>query len=71
MIIRQADIAIVVYYRPWPFFMLQRRTLFRFVARNGENRQVTWEKQPAADIERDFDKYFKDFDPKLHESDRH
>lgn len=57
--IKQADLAIAVYYRPWPwpFTIVRRHRLFRFVARIGREGEVVWDKQPAADLEPDFDNY--------------
>jgi hypothetical protein len=53
--IKQADLAIAVYYRPWPFTIVRKHRLFRFVARIGREGEVVWDKQPAADLEADFD----------------
>jgi len=55
--IDQADLAIVVYFRPWPLTFLRRHRLFRFVARAGENGQLIWEPQPSAELEPSFDKF--------------
>jgi hypothetical protein len=52
----RADLAIAVYYRAWPFTFYREHRLFRFVAHIGKE-EVTWEKQPAAVLEPDFDKY--------------
>lgn len=54
--VRQADLAIVIYYRPWPFTFLHSHRLLRFVARIGNTGQiVAWDKQPAEELEPDFD----------------
>lgn len=51
-----ADIAIVVYYRPWPFVFWHSRRFFRFVSRH-TSKSVTWDKQPSdSAIENGFDK---------------
>jgi hypothetical protein len=53
----KADLAIAVYYRPWPITILRCHRLFRFVARIGSNGDVVaWDKQPSAILEQDFDK---------------
>ena len=58
--LRQADLAIVVYYRPWPFTLIRRHRLFRFVARIGGNGTVDWDKQPTTEeMERDYDSFVK------------
>ncbi len=54
-----ADLAIIVYYRPWPFTILRTRRLFRFIGRFGEGGQVAWDKQPADQLEPDFDKWIE------------
>jgi len=53
----EGDLAIVVYYRVWPFTFYRDRRLFRFAARFGEHGEITWEKQPAAIMEADFEKW--------------
>ena len=54
----KADLAIVVYYRPYPFTFLRSHKLFRFVARVGNNGNVVaWDKQPSAILEPDFEKF--------------
>jgi hypothetical protein len=57
--IKNADLAIVAYYRPWPFTFLRNHRLFRFVANVSRDGEVTWEKQPAAALEKDFDNYIQ------------
>jgi hypothetical protein len=57
--ITQADLAMVVYYRPWPFTFLRRHKLLRLVARIGEQGDIIWERQPAAPLEKDFDAYIQ------------
>lgn len=55
-----ADLAIVVYYRPWPIPFLRCHRLFRFVARFGDKGQIlAWDAQPAKPLEQDFDKAIK------------
>ena len=54
--VTHADLAIVAYYRAWPFTFYRDHRLFRFVAHFGQG-EVTWEKQPAAALEPDFDKF--------------
>jgi hypothetical protein len=56
--VTEADLAIVVSYRAWPFTFHKGRRFFRFVANFGKQGEVTWEKQPAEGLETDFDKYF-------------
>jgi hypothetical protein len=53
----KADLAIVAYYRIWPFTFYRGHRLFRFVAHVGSHGEVTWEKQPAAVLEPDFDNW--------------
>jgi hypothetical protein len=56
--LKNADLAIVVYHRawPWPFTFYRTRRLFRFVARVGRNGEVAWDKQPTPEsMEHDFD----------------
>lgn len=57
--IQQADLAIAVYFRPWPLTFLRRHRLFRFVARIGKQGEVVWEKQPAADLEQDYNEFIQ------------
>jgi hypothetical protein len=52
-----ADLAIVVYYKMWPFTFYQDHRLFRFVARFSKEGEVVWEKQPAAALEPAFGHY--------------
>jgi hypothetical protein len=53
-----ADVAIVLSYRPWPFTFVTRRKLFRFVARpSGGN--VIWDKQPSSPMEQDFEEFIR------------
>jgi hypothetical protein len=58
MRVTKADLAIVVYYRAWPFMFYRGRRFFRFIAHFGKQGEVTWEKQPAEVLEPDFDKNF-------------
>ena len=54
-VLARADLAIVVYYRTWPFTFYRDHRLFRFVARNGMNSEIVWDKQPTSEVmERDF-----------------
>lgn len=55
-ILARADLAIVVYYRPWPFTFYRDRRMFRFVSHAGKQGEITWEKQPSGALEPDFDK---------------
>ena len=57
--INHADLAIVVYYRAWPFTFYRPHKLFRFVASFGEGNKIIWEKQPAAIIEPGYDKFIQ------------
>jgi hypothetical protein len=61
LIVKHADIAIIVYYRPWPFTFLRSHRLYRFVARMNPQGQITsWDKQPAAQLEPDFEHWLKE-----------
>jgi hypothetical protein len=51
-----ADLAIVVYYRAWPFIFYRDHRLFRFVAHTNQQGEVIWNKQPASPLEPDFEK---------------
>lgn len=66
--ITHADVAISIYYRPWPFTRLRRHKLLRLVARPGEG-QVVWDEQPADILEKDYDTYIQEhsgtFPPKI------
>lgn len=55
--LKSADLAIVVYYRTWPFTFYRTHKLFRFVARIGSNGEVVWDKQPADALEADYDEF--------------
>jgi hypothetical protein len=55
--IDRADLALVVYFRPWPFTLIPLRRLFRFVARRAENGQLIWEPRASSDLQPDFDKF--------------
>jgi hypothetical protein len=58
--VTQADIGIVIDYRPWPLVFLRSRRIFRFVARFDEKGNiVAWDKQPAYIMEKDFDNAIK------------
>lgn len=57
-----ADLAIVVYYRDWPFTFYRDRRFFRFVANIGKHGEVTWEKQPSSILEPDFDNQWTEKD---------
>lgn len=51
--VRDADLAIVASYRPWPFTFIRRRKFFRFVSRrNGET--ISWDRQPVSVLEDHF-----------------
>lgn len=68
-VINFADLAIVVYYRVWPFTFYRDHRLFRFVADVEKEKAIVWEKQPAAILEPDFDKWITEhggvFPPKF------
>jgi hypothetical protein len=58
--LRYADLAIVVYYRVWPFTFYRTHRLFRFVARIGKNGEVVWDKQPSTEaLEQDYDNFIR------------
>lgn len=64
--VTKADVAIVVYYRPWPF-SFHRHRLFRFVATFAKNGTVTWEKQPVPPLEKsEFNQLMANFSKDLH-----
>jgi hypothetical protein len=58
-VITYANLAIVVYYRAWPFTFYRDHRLFRFVANFGKHGEITWEKQPAAELEQDYNRFIK------------
>jgi len=58
--LKYADLAIVAYYRAWPFTFYRTHTLFRFVARIGKNGEVIWDREPADAIEKDYDMFIKE-----------
>ena len=68
-VIAQADLAIVAYYRVWPFTFYRAHRLFRFVAGIGKNNEIVWEKQPSEVLEVDYDRWIEThggtFPPKL------
>jgi hypothetical protein len=52
------DLAVVIYYRPWPFVMFRAHKLLRFVGSPGADLHSTiWDKQPSSDMERDFENW--------------
>jgi hypothetical protein len=54
------DLAIVVYYRPWPFTFLRFHKLFRFVGRPTSDLKGTiYDRQPSAPLENDFNELLK------------
>jgi len=56
------DLAIVVYYRPWPFTMFRTHKLIRFSARPGlDKRAAVWDRHPVGELEADFDKWLTTF----------
>jgi hypothetical protein len=57
--ITQADLAIAVYYRPWPLTFLRGHKLLRLVARTGKQGEVVWDRQPAAPLEEDYDAFIR------------
>lgn len=58
-----ADIAIIVFYHPWPFTFFHYRRFFRFVMRRETDGNITWDKQPTPpELELDFDR-LKQIDP--------
>ena len=56
--IKGIDIAVVAYYRPWPFTFLRCRKFFRFEGRN-DGAKLNWYKQPPGDIDQSFDAVMK------------
>jgi hypothetical protein len=69
-LLAKADLAIVVYYRVWPFTFYRDHRLFRFVANTQKNGEVIWEKQPAESLETDYDRFIANhggtFPPAIH-----
>jgi hypothetical protein len=58
------DLAIAVYYRPWPFTFLRIHKLFRFVGRPTPDLKGTiFDKQPSAPLENDFNELLKSNPP--------
>jgi hypothetical protein len=68
-VISRVDMAIVVYYRAWPFTFYRDHRLFRFVASLGKDGEVSWEKQPSVDLEPDYNEFIREhgdtFPPQL------
>jgi hypothetical protein len=58
--INLADLAIVVYYRAWPFTFYRGHRLFRFVANIGRHGEISWDKQPADALGAAYDKFLND-----------
>jgi hypothetical protein len=58
--ITQADLAIAVYYRPWPLTFLRLHKLLRLVARIGKQSEVVWDRQPADVLEKDYDMFIQE-----------
>jgi hypothetical protein len=53
--VQDADLAIVVAYRSWPFTFIRHRKFFRFVSRrNGQT--ITWDRQPVSVLEDNFNR---------------
>lgn len=61
-----ADLAIVVYYHPWPFVFLNSRHFFRFVSRTVSPGVTIWEKQPSQIIEKEFDEEMRENPQAMH-----
>jgi hypothetical protein len=52
------DLAIIVYYRVWPFWFIQKRSLFYFSARPTDDFNGTiFDRQPATQIEKEIDRF--------------
>ena len=50
------DLALVIYYRPWPFTRFQCYKLIRFVGKAAPGLKYTiYEEQPSGDLEKDFE----------------
>jgi hypothetical protein len=50
------DLALVIYYRPWPFTTFQRYKLIRFVGQTAPGlNYMIYEEQPSGDLEKDFE----------------
>jgi hypothetical protein len=56
--LKNADIAIVVYFRPWPLAWLRLRRLFRFTFNRAQDGTASWDKQPSSELEKRFDLWF-------------
>jgi hypothetical protein len=60
----QADLGIVIYYRPWPLTIWRLHRMFRFVARfDDKGKIIAWDRQPAGDMEADFEEAVKSLSP--------
>ena len=58
----QIDIAIVVFYRPWPLTFIHSRKVMRFVGRPSIDRQsIVWDKEPPEVLEKDLDEFLQQF----------
>ncbi len=59
--LKNADLAIAIYYRVWPFTFYRTHRLFRFVARIGRNGEVIWDKQPSTEVlEQDYNQFINE-----------
>jgi hypothetical protein len=57
--IESVDLGVVIYYRPWPFTIFNKRRVFRFVAKPGEDGTLNWYEQPSADLEEALDEFLQ------------
>jgi hypothetical protein len=60
---RAVDLAIVVYYRPWPFIFLRLHKLMPFSARSsGQPTYPIWDKHPVTpELEHDFNEWLRNW----------
>lgn len=56
--IKSMDVAVVLWYRPWPFTFLRSRKFLRFEGVNTGSK-IEWYKQPQGTIEKDYDEFCK------------
>lgn len=53
--IDEMDLAVVVYFRPWPFNFIRKRRIFRFVAHQGRDGLIFHRQMFTDEIEREID----------------
>jgi hypothetical protein len=53
--IQEFDLAVIVYFRPWPLTFIRQKKVFRFVAHQGKDGLI-FHKQPPEPLEKDIEK---------------